>query len=184
MADGVTLGSPFSVNTTLDDWSRVVPLASNLIGRLWKLALTPGTGGKAQLFNWDLDFIKEPAAVTQWDSYELTLGSKFFKFVKQAWWMYTCASTVTLQLISGTGTYSVTLPAHATRDTERFLLPSVWGTGYDKSKTYRVKLTSASQFKFYDQGSGLEFIVIGGDRHDSYHQASFSELMGMGVGGQ
>ena len=156
-----------------------IPCTSNLIGKMWRLVFLPGTGGLSQLWKWDLDCIQEPGSVNLWDSYEQTLGSKFFKFIKQGWWQYTCPAPVVLKITSDTGVYNVALPAHITRATERFLLPSVWGYGCNKSKTYRVQLSSSSPLKFDPAGSGLEFIVCGGDRHASYQQATFSEIMGV-----
>ena len=172
----------FNVNTSYDSQRVVVACPSNLIGTQWRL-LNSSPATKFKLWDWQLDCIKEPAAVTLWDSYELTLGWKFFKLIKQGWWQYTCPSAVSLTITSDTGSYATTLPAHITRATERFLLPSVWGVGLNKSKTYRVQLSSASPFKFYAQGSGLEFLALGSDRHDSYKQVTFSEMMTLGEGG-
>lgn len=155
------------------------------VGKLWRLRLNPGLGAIAQLWDWNLDAVQEPPALTSWDSYELTLGSPFFKFVKQGWWMYQCASEVTLSLISDTGTHSVTLPAHVnSRAVERFLLPATWGSGVNKSKTYRVKLTPVTglvPIKFYPGGSGLEYMVQGGDRHAAYQMMSFDQAMRPGT---
>ncbi len=178
-------GTVFTTSVTSTNTTRPqapIPCTANLLGKMWRLVFTPGTGGLSQLWNWSLDCVREPAAVKSWDSYEQTLGSKFFKFIAQGWWMYTCASSVTLTILSDTGTSSVTLPAHSTRATERFPLPSVWGSGLNKSKGYRVQLSSASPMKFYPAGSGLEFMVFGGDRHAAYQQSTFSEIMGIAAG--
>ena len=173
----------FPVATTYETRRVVLPCNSNLIGKMWRLLLTPGTSGWSQVWDWSMEVLKEPAAVTQWDSYELTFGSKFFKFVKQGWFLYTCSAPVTLTITSDTGAYPVTLPAHTTRAEERFYLPVVWGAGLNKSKTYRVQLVSASPFKFYQEGSGFEFLVLGSDRHEAYQQMTFSEMMTLGEGG-
>lgn len=176
----------FSVSTTYTTRRVVLPCNPNLSGTQWRLLLTPGGGGLAKLWSWALEVIKEPAAVNQWSSYEQTFGWKFWKFVKQGWWMYTCASPVTLTITSDTGVFSVTLPAHLTRAVERFLLPTVWGNGLNKSKTYSVELVStnpADPFQFYAEGSGLEWLEFGADRHNAYRQMNFNELMTLGEGG-
>jgi hypothetical protein len=172
----------FSVNTTYTSRRVILPCNSNLSGTQWRLLLTPGTNGLAKLWDWTVENVKEPAAVTIWDSYEQTFGVKFWKFVFQGWWMYTCASQITVTILSDTGTFTATLPAHATRAVERFLLPSVWGSGYNKSKTYRVQITAATPLAFYTEGSGLEWIECGGDRHAGLRQMNFNELMGLGEG--
>ena len=172
----------FPVNTTYDTRRLVLPCNSNLIGNMWRLLLTPGTGGWAQLWAWSMEAIKEPAFVDQWDSYEQGLGYKFWKLIKQGWWKYLCDSPLVLTITSDTGVFSVTLPAHATRAVERFYLPSVWGAGLNKSKTFRVLLQSASPFKFYAEGSGLEFLTLGSDRHAAYQQMTFSEMLTLGEG--
>jgi hypothetical protein len=171
----------FPVNTTYDNRRVVVACPSNLSGTQWRLVIIPN--GAFKLWDWSLDHVKEPAAVTHWDSYEQTCGWKFWKLVKQGWWKYLCPAPVTLTLISDTGTFEVTLPAHATRSEERFLLPSVWGSGLNKSKTYRVQLDSSSPFMFFAEGSGLELLYLGSDRHAVYKQITFSEMMTLGEGG-
>lgn len=172
----------FSVTTSYTARRSVLPCSPNLAGTQWRLLLTPSVGGLAKLWDWTVENIKEPAAVTQWSSYEQTFGYKFWKIVKQGWWMYTCPAAVTITITSDTGVFTVTLPAHTTRAVERFLLPSVWGAGYNKSKTYSVLITSESPFQFYTEGSGLEWLECGGDRHAAYRQMNFNELMGLGEG--
>lgn len=171
----------FQVNTTYTNRRVVLPCPPDLIGKQWRIVLPNAVSTTIfKLWDWALDSVKEPAAVTQWDSYEQNLGYKFFKFVKQGWWMYQCASPLTLSITSDTGTFTVVLPAHATRSEERFLLPTIFGAGLNKSKLYRVRLSAATPFKFYLAGSGLEFLPIGSDRHAAYQQSTFAEMMGLG----
>jgi hypothetical protein len=175
------LGTVFSANmTTTFGWRKpaTYALPANLVGKMWRLTFNaPTGGGLVQLWDWDLDCVQEPASVTYWDSYEQTLGAKFYKFIMQGWWMYICASVVTLTVTSDTGVFTKVLPVHMTRAEERFYLPSVWGTGLNKSKVYRVTLSAATPLKFYPAGSGFEYMVIGGDRHAGLLQSTFQEMM-------
>ena len=122
--------------------------------------------------------------MTVFDSYEQTLGYKFWKLQKQLWLKYACAGLVNVTLTTDTGSYSFQLPVHLTRATERVLLPSVFGSGLNKTKTWRLQITAfQSPFKFYQQGSGLEFLPLGSDRHACYKEMTISEMMTLGEGG-
>jgi hypothetical protein len=159
------------------------PFNSNISGKQFRVTTfsPPVPPDKFKLWDWSIDYIKEPAAVNFWDSYEQTFGYKFFKFVKQIWIMYKCLSTITYTITSDTGTFSIVLPPHANRTEERFYLPEVWGAGLNKSKVYRITVAGTSQvFKFYAEGSGIEFMPIGKDQHASYSQTTLSEFMTMG----
>jgi hypothetical protein len=179
----------FTVNTTLDDWRRTMAVPANQIARLWKLALRPGDGGKAQLFSWELETIKEPPVQAYWTSYEQTMGYNGFKYVKQVWVEYWAARPVSMSLTSDTGTYTVTLPAHTRRSVENFYVPVEWGEGLNKSKTYQITFNGVGYpppppeqgdernlFKIYPESSRLEWIALGLDRRMGYQQMSFSEL--------
>ena len=91
---------------------------------------------------------------------------------------YQCAGQVTLQIVSDTGTFSITLPAHATRASERFLLPTVFGSGLNKSKIYEFILnsvTSTSPFKVYAE-SWIEWVPQGEERHAGYRRTPIREI--------
>jgi len=184
MGDGSALGSALSVTTTLDDWQRILPLSANLIAKLWKLGLTPGTNGKAQLFDWNLDFIREPPSVTSWTSNELTLGYPGWKFITTLWLEYLSPTPLTVTLTSDTGSISNTFPAHTTRYLERFLWPTVWGTGLNKSKVYIVSWATQSTTvgaKVYPDASRLVWFGFGEGRHASYHETKLSEFVSFGA---
>jgi hypothetical protein len=172
----------FTVNTTYDTRRVVLACNPNLEGTLWRIVDTPGTNGLFKLWNWELDHINEPAAVTQWSSYEQTFGVKFWKLMFQCWWMYRGPSPLTLTIVSETGTFTTTLPPHTNRTEERFLLPSVLGSGLNKSRVWSLSITSASAFQFWAEGSGIEFIVCGEERHAAFRQMTFSEVLKMGEG--
>ncbi len=187
----------FTVNQGYTDRPVHYPCHSNLIGKMWRLVIDDPrpAGGLFQLWSWDLDNVREPAAVSHWDSYESTLGYRGWKVLKQAWLMYACESPVKLSIISDTGTYTQWLPAHplgvpsefyepdpSARAVERFYLPDAFSSGLNKSKLYRIVVDSALPFKFYVQGSGVEWLACGGDRRASYQQMSLSEFATFGEG--
>ena len=172
------------VTTTYENRRVVFPCNSNLIGKMWRLLLTPGVGGLSQLWNWTLEVVKEPPAVNHWDSYQQSLGYAAWKFLKQAFIEYQCTGEITVQFVSDTGAYSVTLPAHPTRSSERFYLPVVWGSGLNKSKLYELivdSVTDADPFKLYAEASWIEWIPLGGDRHAAYQKTPISSFMQMAI---
>lgn len=170
----------FTVNTSYTN--RAVSLACNpnLSGTLWRLILTPSTGGRAQLWNWALDIVKEPPEMTSWSSYGQAFGYHGWKFSKQIWLDYVCAGQVRLTLTSDTGTLVQVLPAHPTRAVERYLLPAVWGAGLNKTKLLGVQLESVDSdhpFRLYAEASAIEWIPCGADRRAAYQQTALSEFM-------
>ena len=167
-----------SVTTSYTTRRVVLPMNSNLIGKMWRLVNSPGSNGKAKLWEWGMDVVKEPAAVNYWDSYQQTLGYAPWKVLIQIFLEYQCAGQVTLQIVSDTGTFSITLPAHATRASERFLLPTVFGAGLNKSKIYEFILnsvTSTSPFKVYAE-SWIEWVPQGEERHAGYRRTPIREI--------
>ena len=175
-AEGGTVFT-FNVTTTYTDRTAVVTCPSDLQGTLLRLVVPSiPTGARFKLWNWQLNFVKEPPAVTHFDSYETDFGVPWYKALKQMWLRYTSDSPVTVTITSDTGTYTATLPAHPNRTEERFYLPTVFPPGLNKSKVYRVQVDSATPFKFYPDGSVVEFLVFAEDRHSGYRQMKFSEF--------
>lgn len=188
----------FTINQQYTDRPIHYACHSNLIGKMWRLVVEDPrpAGGLFQLWRWDLDAIREPAAIDHWDSYEQSLGYRGWKIVKQVWLAYSCESPVTFTILSDTGSYTQILPAHpqrtpqeyytpdpAPREVERFYLPDAFSSGLNKSKFYRVVIDAATRFKFYVQSSGLEWLPCGGDRRASYQQMALSEFQTFGEGG-
>ena len=171
----------FTMTSTYTTRRAIFPCNANLVGLMWRLLLTPFTTGKAKLWDWSMEVIKEPAAVTQWSSYLVNLGYKGFKIMRQIWLTYQCASPLSVTVTSDTGAYVVVLPTHAVRATERLLLPSVFGNGLNKSKNYSLSWVSASPVKVYSDNSGLEWIAQGIEQHAGYTQTTVSELMTMAI---
>jgi hypothetical protein len=164
LADGSTVQS-FPVTTTQQQRYVILACNSNLIGVLWKLELTPGTGGATQLYAASLDYLTEPCAVNYVDTYEQDFGYTGFKFIKQIWVHYTSTAIVTLSIYVQGDTlfYQYTLPAQSTRDIVRFYLPAINGGVLNKSKTYRATLSSTGTFKLYAD-SRIDYGMFGRDQ--------------------
>ncbi len=166
MVDG-TLTQSFSVTSSANDRVRILTPNSDIVGRLFWLQLAPGGGGKTQVFGAvKYDVIREPCAVTRWDSYETGWGIPGFRILRQIWLHYICAASVTFSIYRDGGTLFLqkTLPAHTRRDVERFFLPDINGAALNKSKIHRFVVTSASPFKLYEDLSKLEVIPLGVDQ--------------------
>jgi hypothetical protein len=177
--DSVGVVQVFSITTTYASRSAIVSCNVNLSGVLWRLLLTPGVGGEAQLWSWSLDTIKLPPAMTQWSSYGQAFGYKGWHFYKQFWFDYACASPVNVTFTSDTGSITQQFPAHATRAVERFLFPTVWGSGLNKSKLLSVYIETtnfSNPFSMYADMSGIEWFACGSDRHMAYQQTKLSEF--------
>lgn len=126
--DGANIGLPFIVTTTTNDRKRNLPFASmpvQPIGKMWRLTELPGLNGKAQLFEWSIDFQKEPCQITFFDTFEISFGYDGYKLIKQAWIDYASAVPVIFTLIADNGNvlFVINLPAQANRDVVRFYLP-------------------------------------------------------------
>ncbi len=172
----------FQVQTSYTNRRIAVPCSANLIGKQWRLYIDPNqlpVGAKFKLWDWGLEALREPAAVTFWDSYEQNFGTPFFKFLKQGWWCFTGASPITITFFSETGNTAVVLPASAARGEFRFPFFTKFGAGLNKSKIYRITIASATPFKFYPGATMIEMLVFGSDRHGAYVKASLSEMMGI-----
>lgn len=175
--DGVNQGSPIVVTTTSNDKTRILTVPSDIIGREFRIVPTPGSGGKAQIFNVEYDVIREPCARSRFDSYELSFGTQSWKFIKQMWIDYTGAGALTVSVYVEDDIlfYSKVLPIHAHRDVERFFLPDAVSSVYNKSRKYRIVITSPSVFKLYLETSRIEWLDMSGDRRASYQQFHLSE---------
>ena len=170
----------FNVSTTYINRNMVVACNPELDGLMWRLLLTPGSNGLAQLWDWKLDNIKEPPAVTQWSSYQNSLGYIGYKILVQYWMEYKSAVPIVVTLKSSTGTFTVTLPAHSTRMVERGLFPSTFGAGLNKSVLFSVLIASSdgvTTFSLYGDSSGIEYVPQGAERHADFTKVKVSEFM-------
>lgn len=176
--DGTTVQS-FSVTSTDIDRMRILTFNANYSGKMFRLLNTPGSGGKAQLYNFKADFVREPCAVTRWDSLEVTLGYNGYKFIKQIWLQYTCASTITFTIYRDGETqfYQTTLPIQSAKEERQFYLPENVGAALNKSKRYRFVLSSASPFKFWAEGSRIEWLPLGYDQRSAFVPTTFHHMV-------
>jgi len=177
--DGTVYTFP-NISGTYDDRRVVRACPTNLIGKQWRLVIDSPlpTGAKFKLWDWSLDHVKEPAAITLWSSYEQAFGYVGWKYLKQMWVQYQCPVPLCVLIISETGSFTQTLPAHASRTEERFYLPNRFGSGLNKSRIYSVMFYTRSndRFKIYADASGLEWLPLG-DRHGNYTRMTLTELM-------
>ncbi len=134
----------WTINTSTDDRRRMLAVRKDQIAKLWRLTFDPHPAGKAQLWTWSLLHQKEPPYITTWRSYELTFGYAPWKFMKGMFIQYIAPQGLVVLIESDTGAYTKILPAHTRRDTERFLLPAVFGDGLNKSKRYIITFGSAA----------------------------------------
>ena len=123
----------------------------------------------------------KPCVRTIFDTGELTLGSQSFKLLKQAWIQYLCSGgiSVTFYRDYGQQFFVQTLPAHTSRDEERFFLPDAVGSVLNKTRTTRLVFASTNPtigFKLYFEGSRLEWLDMSGDQRKSYSQMTLSMM--------
>ena len=173
-ADG-TVAHSATVNSTNLDRTRIISPVPNIIASRFRILADPGTGGKFQLFDVDYQAIKEPCALTEWDSYEQIFGYAGYKFLKQVWVEYHCEGGIRISIYRDGKQllHQVDLPAHSERSTERFFIPVRNGTVLNKSISYRFHLKaidSSKPFKFYRDGSRVETMILSGDQHAAYQQ--------------
>jgi hypothetical protein len=169
-----------TVTTTYYDRKVTLSPPSNIVGQMMRIRYQAGTGGKTNIFGPpQFEVLKEPPALTAWDSYEITMGYDGFSFLKQLWLTYQCNSPLVIGFYVSNDTffYSLSLPVHTWRDVERFYLPSVWNNVLNKSKVHRITITSTSPFKLYSSASRIEWLPCGSDQRMDYEQLTISEMM-------
>jgi hypothetical protein len=169
----------FVVNTSNEDRTRILSIVSDItnrvvIGKMARLVLQPGVGGKSQLFGHEFKFQKEPCGLTFFDTFEQYFGSNGYKYMKQAWIEYRSTGPVKIRIFVDGGRlfYYYDLPAHEDRAVERFYLPAVNGGVLNKSKSYRITLTGEldATFYLYRDSSRIETMNLSGDARAPYSQ--------------
>lgn len=175
-----TLRSTFYATTTRQDRVRTFSFVSDIantvvIGKLIKLVITAGSGGKSQVYDVQWDYQKEPCPLIAWDSFEQYFGSNGYKYIKQVWFEYRCAGQVTMKFYRDGGTlfYTKTLPVQAQRDVQRFYLPEINSGVLNKSHGYRVTVESVDPtkpFYFYRDTSRIETMLLSGDARQPFNQ--------------
>lgn len=184
LGDNTLLGT-FSVQTSsINDRIRIFPVNTNpdQIARLFQVELVQGSA--ARLYNWNVDYVKEPCAVSKVDTFETDFGFNGWKYIYQGWFDYQANSPLTVNILRDSSIlfYSTTLPAHASRDMERFYLPFVVGSTLNKSKKYRVQVFgSGSNLKLYSN-SKLEWMPWNGDQRSNFNQFNVSPEQPLPVG--
>lgn len=175
--DGVAKQT-FTVNTTSAARQTFLTAqnSTEIIGKMYRLTFTPGLGGKAQVFGApQFNTVKDSCPFVFLDSYEQGLGSAGYSVLKQFWADYKCDGSITIKFYNEENVlfYSKTLGPHASRDVERFYLPSINGTVINKSKKHRITIEAVDPtkpFKWYRDTSRLEYINLSSDQRQGYFQ--------------
>lgn len=171
----------FSVTTTATNRDVTISVPSDIVGKAFRLMPTPGTGGKFQVYKVQYNTVREPCAVTKFDTYEITLGQAGWSFIKQMWVEYMCATPIVVSIYREGGVlfYQKTLPAHSRRDVENFLVPKKVGAVLNKSRMYRFTVQSqngTTPFKLYVDSSRIESKNLSNDQRAGYMQHVLSTL--------
>jgi hypothetical protein len=168
----------WTVNTTTN--TRRVFLTADVetevIGKLFRIRITPGTGGKAQLFgtpNWDV--VKDACEFVFFDTFEQAFGSVGYTIVYQQWIDYKCEGGIQMKFYNQDGTlfYTKDLPAHPTRMPERFYLPSKYNGVNNKSKKRRITIEAldySKPFKFYRDATRSMVYNLSADQRAGFYQ--------------
>ena len=175
--DGNTVQT-WTVNTTTNN-RRVFLSAMNnteINGKLYRLLLSSGSGGKSQLFG-DPDYkvIKDSCDWVSWSSYAQAFGSAGFTVLKQTWIEYKSAGSIIVKFYNEDDTlfYSKTLPPHPARSSERFYLPSVHNGVPNKSRIHTITIETADPnqtMRLYRDQSRIEYINLSADQRKGYYQ--------------
>lgn len=175
--DGV-VKQTFTVNTTSAARQTFLTAqnSTEIIGKMYRLTFTPGSGGKAQVFGApQFNTVKDSCPFVFLDSYEQGLGSAGYSVLKQFWADYKCEGSITIKFYNEYNVlfYSKTLGPHASRDVERFYLPSINNGVINKSKKHRITIEAVDPtkpFKWYRDTSRLEYINLSSDQRQGYFQ--------------
>lgn len=175
--DGV-VKQTFTVNTTSAARQTFLTAqnSTEIIGKMYRLTFTPGSGGKAQVFGApQFNTVKDSCPFVFLDSYEQGLGSAGYSVLKQFWADYKCDGSITIKFYNEYNVlfYSKTLGPHASRDVERFYLPSINNGVINKSKKHRITIEAVDPtkpFKWYRDTSRLEYINLSSDQRQGYFQ--------------
>jgi hypothetical protein len=165
IGDGATIAT-FNVTTTSTDRYRILTINNVTPVKLVNLSNTIGSGGKAQIFDYSFDFVKEPCYLTHFDTLEATFGLIGWRWIRDIWLEYISASPVTFSVYREQDVlfYQVVLPAHSYRDVEQFFLPPNVGAVLNKSREHRIVIDSASGIKIYQDESKMELVPCGTDQ--------------------
>jgi len=178
-ADGIPKRR-FQVKTNWNNRHHIITLnepgQEELIGKQFRLVLTPGTNGKSQLFKQQFTAVRLPCLQTFWSSYEQTFGYNGFKFIKQIWLQYDSCAPLLLKVYADDRQklLETELPQHARRSVERVYLPAASSAGVlNKSRVYSFELVSMDPccgFRLYGDSSRVEWMPIGADMRQGYQQ--------------
>jgi hypothetical protein len=176
--DGSTAVKQWTVNTTTSD-RRVfltADVADEVIGKMFRIRMSPGGGGKAQLFgnpNWDL--VNDACEFVFFDTFEQAFGSAGYTVIWQQWIDYKCGAGIRVKFYDEDNTlfYTKDLPLHTRRYPERFYLPVQNGGVNNKSKKHRITieaLDSNYPFKLYRDETRTEVYNLSADQRAGFYQ--------------
>jgi hypothetical protein len=176
--DGTTKSTyPLTMTTNAKDRVRFFSFDYEIICRQVRIMANPTAGAKFQLFDYKFEKVDEPCPYLKWDSYEQNYGSSGYKFMKQIWLEYKCASAINFYIYTDENRllHTEVLPPHAYRDVERFFLPDISSNGLvlNKSKSYKFILESADStnpFYMYRDASRIETLNLSADQRRGYYQ--------------
>lgn len=168
-----------TITTTYAARMVILSIPTNTTGRMATLQITPGPGGKTNLFaapQWD--YAKEPLAVNYWTSLTISAGYNGYQFWKQIWLQYYSTAAIVVNIYSEDSLlWSVTLPTHGDRLEERFYLPAENGGVFNKAKTHRIEISCTGIFRQYAESSRIEWLAIGSDQRAGYQQDTIQQMM-------
>ena len=172
----------FNVSGTFFNRASTITVPSNKIGYQYRVIPTQGYQGTMQLYGVEPQFQRQPMPITFWSSLGQVYGSNGFHIIYQIWLDYQCAVPVIFSIYVDGGVlfFQKTLPEQVVRGVQRFFLPAVNGSVFNKSKEYTVTLASqdgATQFQMYRDGSRLEIRNLSADQRGAFEQKIIYEIM-------
>lgn len=171
----------FNVNGTFFNRASTITVPANKIGYQYRVVPTQGYQGTMQLYGVEPQFQRQPMPITFWSSLSQVYGGNGAKICYQVWIDIQCVVPVIFSLYVDNGVlfFQKTLSAQPVRGEQRFFLPAVNGSVFNKSYEYTATLASqdgSTQFQMYRDGSRLEIRNLAADQRGAFDQKLIWEL--------